>query len=48
MNEQKAKKHHFVPECYLKNFVVDKDLFTLDIKKLQKDIRLGLNEGSRE
>ncbi|MBD0360687.1 MAG: DUF4238 domain-containing protein, partial [Nitrososphaeraceae archaeon] len=35
-NSQKAKRHHFVPECYLKNFIVDKNLYTLDIYKVQK------------
>lgn len=33
---QKPKKHHFVPECYLKNFMTDKDLYTLDLSKVLK------------
>lgn len=35
-NQQKTKKHHFVPECYLKNFIKNSTLFTLDIRKVQK------------
>ena len=29
-NPQRTKKHRFVPECYLKNFIREKCLFTLD------------------
>jgi hypothetical protein len=32
------KKHHFVPECYLKNFIRNSDLFTLDVSKLKEGI----------
>lgn len=35
-NQQRTKKHHFVPECYLKNFIREKCLFTLDVRKVQK------------
>lgn len=37
------KKHHFVPECYLKRFIADGKLVTLDIRKVQK----GFNEYPR-
>ncbi|CAN5576220.1 hypothetical protein BH10BAC2_BH10BAC2_10240 [soil metagenome] len=30
------KKHHFVPECYLKNFIVNRYLYSLDIRKVEK------------
>lgn len=29
------KKHHFVPECYLKNFIRDSHLFILDVSKVK-------------
>ena len=32
----KPKRHHFVPKCYLKNFIVDRKLYALNIKDVQK------------
>jgi hypothetical protein len=40
VQKQKPKKHHFVPECYLRNFLVDRQFFILDTVKLKK----GMNE----
>jgi len=34
--QQVPKKHHFVPECYLKRFMLGGKLVTLDIRKVQK------------
>lgn len=33
------KKHHFVPECYLNNFLSNSRLFVLNIKKVKKGLR---------
>ncbi len=33
---QQPKRHHFVPECYLKSFMREDGLYTLDIRKVQK------------
>jgi len=33
-NQKKTKRHHFVPRCYLKNFLRDGELYALDIKKV--------------
>jgi hypothetical protein len=41
--QQAPKKHHFVPECYLKRFIADGKLVTFDIRKVQK----GYNEYPR-
>lgn len=38
-NSHKPKKHHFVPECYLKNFKTGANLYTLDVRKVQKGYR---------
>lgn len=35
-NLQKSKKHHYVPQCYLKNFTQMSQLYVLDIRKVQK------------
>jgi hypothetical protein len=40
---QAPKKHHFVPECYLKNFLKGGKFYALDIRKVQS----GLNEFPR-
>jgi hypothetical protein len=37
-NIQNPKKHHFVPICYLKNFIQDGNLYTLDVEKLKNGI----------
>ncbi|WP_306565151.1 DUF4238 domain-containing protein [Flavobacterium lindanitolerans] len=34
--KQQPKKHHYVPQCYLKNFTVNNQLYVLDIRKVQK------------
>lgn len=34
--KQKAKDHHYVPQCYLKPFTINKQLFALDVRKVQK------------
>jgi hypothetical protein len=34
--QQKPKKHHFVPECYLKNFLNKNMLYTLNLSNLKK------------
>lgn len=39
MNIQKAKNHHFVPKCYLKNFTSDGKVSVLDIRKITGGIR---------
>ena len=41
---QRTKKHHFVPEVYLRNFVTDGSFHVLDIRKVQK----GFNEFPKE
>jgi hypothetical protein len=33
-----AKKHHFVPECYLKIFITNSHLYTLDVSKVKKGV----------
>jgi|GEM_PF-1707593 len=33
-NGSKPRDQHFVPKCYLRNFITDKTLFTLDIRKV--------------
>ncbi len=38
--KQRPKKHHYVPQCYLKNFTFDNRLYVLDVRKVQK----GYNE----
>lgn len=35
-NIQRPKRHHYVPQCYLKNFTVQNQLFVLDVRKVQK------------
>lgn len=42
--KQKPKKHHYVPECYLDNFLREGKFFTLDIRKVLK----GFNEFPRD
>ncbi len=46
---QKPKKHHFVPECYLRNFLDNRIFFTLDIRKVQKgyDERISYSNPSK-
>ncbi|HQT22884.1 MAG: hypothetical protein B7X86_06955 [Sphingobacteriales bacterium 17-39-43] len=44
-NQQRTKKHHFVPECYLKNFIKEGCLFTLDVRKVQKGFNTLCKEG---
>lgn len=39
MNNQKAKNHHFVPRCYLKNFTSDGKLLVLDIRKITSGVK---------
>lgn len=39
-NSNIPKKHHYVPQCYLKNFMEGGRFYTLDIRKVQK----GYNE----
>lgn len=34
--KQRPKKHHYVPQCYLKNFTFDNRLYVLDVRKVQK------------
>lgn len=34
--KQHPKKHHYVPQCYLKNFTLDSRLYVLDVRKVQK------------
>lgn len=34
--KQHPKKHHYVPQCYLKNFTFDSKLYVLDVRKVQK------------
>jgi hypothetical protein len=33
---QQPKKHHFVPQCYLKNFTQENQFYVLDVRKAQK------------
>jgi hypothetical protein len=33
---QPPKKHHFVPQCYLKNFTQQNQIYALDVRKVQK------------
>lgn len=33
---QEPKKHHYVPQCYLKNFTYENELYVLDVRKVQK------------
>lgn len=37
--KQQPKKHHYVPQCYLKNFTFDSRLYVLDVRKVQKGYR---------
>lgn len=37
--KQKPKKHHFVPQCYLRQFVEQDKLYVLDISKVKRNIK---------
>lgn len=34
-----AKKHHFVPECYLKKFLLEDHFYVLDLAKVKKNFK---------
>lgn len=36
IKDQQPKKHHFVPQCYLRNFTQENQLYILDVRKVQK------------
>lgn len=40
MKHTGAKKHHFVPECYLKNFLLESHLYVLDLLKVSKGFKV--------
>lgn len=41
--QNSPQKHHFVPECYLKNFIKEKEVFTLDLSGLKKGYKVSVN-----
>lgn len=38
--KQQPKRHHYVPQCYLKNFTLDSRLYVLDVRKVQKGYKV--------